>query len=204
MAQRVFPRGLSQTNLGRAILLALALLVSPLTEAADSCIDRPQLRVYDDKGRLLVNLPMPEGAGWCLAWNHSVEGFPVLDCYRNQEGHMVLERSHQPDFAAGLGHIPGRGRQISDGAGGYWIENIYEPVPGDRYRLRVGSLRVNHRLVSHSEPSLEELLRQASQRGNDCQAKQYPPVKDAPFEFSLSHLVANQRVTIGLYSPASP
>lgn len=190
--------------LKQGMLLALAMLVNLLTEAADACSDISQLRVYNDKGKLLVSLPIFEGAGWCLAWNHSVEGFPVYDCYRNQNGHMVLERSHQPDFAAGLGHIPGRGRQVSDGQGGYWIENISEPVPGDRYRLRVGSLNVNHRLVSHGEPSLNDLLRQASQRGSDCHTEEYPPVGNMPLEFSLSHLAANQRVTIGLYPPAVP
>ncbi|QJR00684.1 DUF1850 domain-containing protein [Halomonas sp. PGE1] len=90
---------------------------------------------------------MPEGEAWCLEWNHSVAGFPVQDCYRHRDGLMVLERSHQPDFAAGLGHVPGRGRQVSDGEGGYWIEEIDEPVPGNRYRLRVGSPEVNHRLL---------------------------------------------------------
>lgn len=110
----------------------------------------PHLEVLARDGEVLVSLPMPEGEGWCLAWNHSVEGFPVLDCYRHRHGRMVLVRSHQPDFAAGLGHVPGRGRQTSDGRGGYWIEEIDEPVPGDRYRLRVGSREVDHRLVTGS------------------------------------------------------
>lgn len=89
---------------------------------------------------------MPDGAGWCLLWNHSVQGFAVSDCYVNRGGRMVLMRSHQPDFAAGLGHIPGRGRQVSDGAGGYWIEDINEPVPGNAYALRTGGPGVDHRL----------------------------------------------------------
>lgn len=89
---------------------------------------------------------MPEGAGWCVLWNHSVQGFEVADCYRNAGGRMVLERSHQPDFAAGLGHIPGRGQQTSDGAGGYWIEALNEPVPGNAYVLRTGGPEVDHRL----------------------------------------------------------
>jgi hypothetical protein len=60
---------------------------------------------------------------------------------------MVLVRSRLPDFAAGLGHIPGRGRQVSDGDGGYWILDIDEPVPGDAYVLRPGaSAPVDHRL----------------------------------------------------------
>ena len=55
-------------------------------------------------------------------------------------------RSRQPDFAAGLGHIPGRGRQVSDGAGGYWIEDINEPVSGNAYILRPGAGAVDHRI----------------------------------------------------------
>ncbi len=123
--------------------LALCLLL-PLSALAD---DEGWLEVTAGNGRLIASLPVPEGEGWCLEWNHSVAGFAVLDCYRHREGRMVLERSHLPDFAAGLDHIPGRGRQVSDGEGGYWIEAIDEPVPGNRYRLRVGSSEVNHRLL---------------------------------------------------------
>ncbi|TKT76975.1 DUF1850 domain-containing protein [Aquamicrobium sp. LC103] len=89
-----------------------------------------------------------EADEWCIAWNHSVAGFEVRDCYALRDGRMVLEHSHQPDFAAGLGHIPGRGTQRSDGAGGYRIEGIGEAVPGNCYRLRVGSASVDHRLVA--------------------------------------------------------
>ncbi|WP_439331792.1 DUF1850 domain-containing protein [Onishia niordana] len=131
------------------------------TATAKASAGPSQDRVLEVRGRrdtLLASLSVPEGEGWCLEWNHSVEGFPVLDCYRNDQGQMVLERSHQPDFAAGLGHVPGRGRQVSDGHGGYWIEDIHEPVLGNRYLLRVGSLRVNHRLIHAGKTvSLSEL-----------------------------------------------
>ena len=103
-----------------------------------------------DTGAELARLDMPEGAGWCVLWNHSVQGFPVADCYENRGGRMVLTRSHQPDFAAGLGHIPGRGRQVSDGAGGYRIEAIDEPVPGDAYVLRPGGPAVDHRIAAET------------------------------------------------------
>lgn len=105
------------------------------------------LVVTNEQGEQLFRTQMPEGARWCLKWQHSVEKFTVLDCYRNHAGVMKLERSHQPDFAAGLGHIYGRGEQVSDGQGGYWIEDIDEPVPGNQYVLRVGAPAVNHRLV---------------------------------------------------------
>lgn len=83
-----------------------------------------------------------------MVWNHSVAGFPVRDCYALRNGAMILDKSHQPDFAAGLGHIPGRGTQRSDGSGGYWIDGIDETVPGNCYRLRVGSASVDHRIVA--------------------------------------------------------
>ncbi|MDL4863928.1 DUF1850 domain-containing protein [Halomonas elongata] len=181
---------------GSALLLWLAWMLVPLPALA-GCPDHG-LRVTDADGRSLVNLPMPEGAGWCLAWNHSVEGFAVHDCYRNVGGHMVLERSHLPDFAAGLDHIPGRGRQVSDGQGGYWIEDIDEPVPGDRYRLRVGAMRVDHRLVRHGEPRLRSLLERSRDQG--CGIDEDMLAGDGPVVISLSELAANEGVTIGLYS----
>ncbi|MBV0911184.1 DUF1850 domain-containing protein [Rhodobacteraceae bacterium ASV31] len=97
-------------------------------------------------GTEIARLPVPDGTGWCVLWRHSVQGFEVSDCYENRDGRMVLTRTHQPDFAAGLGHIPGRGRQVSDGHGGYFILDIDEPVPGNAYVLRPGGPAVDHRL----------------------------------------------------------
>lgn len=99
-----------------------------------------------DDGTQIARLDIPEGTGWCVLWHHSVQGFEVADCYENRGGNMVLTRSRQPDFAAGLGHIPGRGRQVSDGQGGYWIVDIDEAVPGNAYMLRPGLGAVDHRL----------------------------------------------------------
>lgn len=113
------------------------------------CAQSPQagtLSVTLDDGTPIARLPAPEGAGWCILWNHSVQLFEVADCYVNAGGRMVLKRSHLPDFAAGLDHIPGRGRQVSDGQGGYWIEDLDEPVPGNAYVLRTGGPKVDHRL----------------------------------------------------------
>ena len=89
-----------------------------------------------DTGEILASFDVPDGSGWCILWHHSVEGFEVADCYENREGKMVLVRSHQPDFAAGLGHIIERGTQVSDGMGGYFIEDINEAVPSNAYILR--------------------------------------------------------------------
>lgn len=119
-----------------------------------------RLAVVTDQGDILVDAAVPPEGRWCIKWQHSVEHFTVLDCYRNVAGTMQLERSHQPDFAAGLGHIFGRGVQVSDGEGGYWINDINEPVAHNRYVLRVGSRAVNHRVVwpdgEHPTVSLSE------------------------------------------------
>lgn len=97
-------------------------------------------------GTEITRVHVPDGMEWCILWHHSVQGFEVSDCYENRGGSMVLVRSHLPDFAAGLGHIPGRGRQVSDGQGGYFILDIDEPVPGNAYVLRPGAGPVDHRL----------------------------------------------------------
>lgn len=99
-----------------------------------------------EDGTEILRHPVADGTGWCVLWHHSVRGFEVSDCYENRAGRMVLVRAHLPDFAAGLDHIPGRGRQVSDGNGGYWILDINEAVPGDAYVLRPGAGAVDHRL----------------------------------------------------------
>ncbi|SHM06748.1 protein of unknown function [Vreelandella subglaciescola] len=206
------------------LLLGILLLIGLAMPAQANSKERDGwnwwLQVAESDGELLVSMPMPVGAGWCLAWNHSVEGFTVHDCYRNQAGRMVLERSHLPDFAAGLDHIPGRGRQISDGQGGYWIEDINEAVPDNRYRLRVGSLKVNHRLVSHGEPGLAQLTR-LFEDAEQTRCVVLAPRMEARAEtrtessaearmdagaatvISLSNLAANQGVTVQLVASTS-
>jgi hypothetical protein len=118
-----------------------------------------------DTGETLARFDVPEGSGWCILWHHSVQGFEVADCYENQDGRMVLVRAHLPDFAAGLDHIPGRGVQISDGTGGYFIQDINEAVPGNAYILRPGAGPVNHRISIHgTEVSLSKVAPRARVR----------------------------------------
>ncbi|WP_111429571.1 DUF1850 domain-containing protein [Rhodobacteraceae bacterium DSL-40] len=131
--------GLIREGGGKALPL-LVLLLLPVLAGADA------LTATLEDGTEIARLDVPEGGEWCVLWNHSVKGFPVSDCYENQAGRMVLVHAHLPDFAAGLDHIPGRGRQVSDGQGGYFILDINEPVPGDAYILRPGAGPVNHRL----------------------------------------------------------
>ncbi|MFD1914211.1 DUF1850 domain-containing protein [Halodurantibacterium flavum] len=84
---------------------------------------------------------------WCLHWSHSVTGGAVADCFVGRDGQLFLTRSFLHDAAAGLGHIPGRG-VLRDVPGGYWIDGIDEPLPGNRLRLRVGGPTVGHELRS--------------------------------------------------------
>ena len=120
-----------------AFLLALSIQTADADELTATRVDT---------GVVIARFDMPVGATWCILWNHSVQGFEVSDCYQNRAGQMVLVRAHLPDFAAGLDHIPGRGQQVSDGQGGYWIEDIDEPVPGNAYILRPGAGAVDHRI----------------------------------------------------------
>lgn len=99
----------------------------------------------DDTTLLALDLQLEPT--WVLAWNHSVTGILVRDFYALQEGAMTLTQSHTPSFDAGLGHIPGRGRVVSDDNHGYWIKDINESVASNQYWLRVGSLLVNHRII---------------------------------------------------------
>lgn len=161
-------------------LVAVLVLCLPLAGVGASpapAVSSDRLQVMTEQGDALVDIAAPPGTRWCIKWNHSVAKFTVLDCYQNAAGVMQLERSHQPDFAAGLGHTLGRGEQVSDGVGGYWINAIDEPVPNNRYALRVGSDAVNHRVVW--------------QEGDQCN------------EISLSAHVSGQRVTIQII-PTAP
>jgi hypothetical protein len=172
---------LSRFAFSRGLQTALLLMCLPLAGAGASpapAISSDRLQVVTEQGEMLVDIAVPPGMRWCIEWNHSVKKFAVLDCYRNVAGVMQLERSHQPDFAAGLGHTVGRGVQVSDGEGGYWINAIDEPVANNRYVLRVGADAVNHRVVWL--------------------------VGERRREVSLSDRASGQRVTIQLVQPAPP
>jgi hypothetical protein len=140
-------------KLGRPLLAALLLSVTACAGPVSQHEIRPgtkvdHLEVIGQNGSVLARTDIPRQSGWCLYWNHSVTGDGVIDCYVDDLGKMVLHRAYQPDFAAGLGHFPGRGVLTSAEGGGYWIEDIDEAVPGNAYVLRVGSLAVNHRIVT--------------------------------------------------------
>lgn len=100
-----------------------------------------------DDARILARLAVPKGQEWCLEWRHSVTHGAVADCFSVDDGLMVLRRSFLHDAAAGLGHLPGRGRQRAAPGGGYWIDAINERLPGNALNLRIGQPRVGHRVT---------------------------------------------------------
>lgn len=115
-------------------------------------------------GEVLALLPLgPEGR-FCLRWNHSVTGGAVADCFRQEASGLVLERSYLHDFAAGLGHTPGRGLQRPAAEGGYWIEGIEAPLPGGALTLRVGRPAVGHRIETAAGARLDLSALAAGQR----------------------------------------
>lgn len=140
---------------GRPAMVALLLLItgcaSQTPSATMPATVTDYLEIIGEDGSVLARTEIPRQTGWCLYWNHSVTGDGVIDCYVDDLGKMVLHRAYQPDFAAGLGHYPGRGILTSAEGGGYWIEDIDEPVRGNAYVLRVGSLAVNHRIVTERD-----------------------------------------------------
>jgi len=125
------------------------LLVSFASSAAVAAGPITSLEIHDfDSGAHVMTLALDEPSAWILEWRHSVTGILVHDYFAIREGRIVLEQSHMPSFDAGLGHIPGRGRLESDGNHGYWVRDINEPVPGNRFLLRVGDVGVNdHTLI---------------------------------------------------------
>lgn len=147
--------------------LAALLLTGAVPAMAETLV------VTRETGPPIARFSVPDGTGWCVLWHHSVKGFEVADCYENRGGRMVLAWAHLPDFAAGLDHIPGRGRQVSDGQGGYFILDIDEPVPGNAYVLRPGAGPVDHRIrvgddiVSLSEVAPRERVRIRLTRDED-------------------------------------
>lgn len=151
-----------------AILAALLLSFSGICAQVFAEDTRFQLEMSRHDGDVFMTVPLHDHEPWCLLWNHSVTGFLVRDCFARDHEVMVLSSSHQPDFAAGLGHLEGRGNLESDGAGGYLITEINEPVPNNALILRVGSMSVNHRVLYKGQ------------------------------ETSLSSVAAGQRVTIRL------
>lgn len=136
---------------GRALAGAALLATAPLVAAQEGAV----LLELSADGEVLARLPLGPDGDFCLSWSHSVTGGAVADCFRLTSAGLVLERSFLHDFAAGLGHLPGRGTQRPAPGGGYWIEGIDEPVPGGVLALRVGGPSVGHRIETSAGAMLD-------------------------------------------------
>lgn len=126
-----------------ASLLSWAFL--PMTAVAESGLAWELVVTGSDRSPL-VRISLEASGEWCLVWNHSVQGFPVVDCFRVEDKQLILDSSQTPDFAAGLGHTAGRGTLHSDSQHGYRIVDMNVPILKNTLRLRVGSTSVNHRI----------------------------------------------------------
>jgi len=162
--------------LARCLTGSLLWMLFPMAVSAQNATPW-QLSVSASSQSRLVEVDLPEAGRWCLVWNHSVQGFPVTDCFRMQEGQLMLDSTHTPDFAAGLGYTSGRGTLTSDDKHGYRIVGMQVPIPNNRLSLRVGAPSVNHRievgsrLVSLSDLVAGQLVeirvRPAGEKGNE-------------------------------------
>lgn len=164
----------------RALYLAGALVGVCLPMAISAQDAAPwRLSVSDASQATLVEIELPEAGRWCLVWNHSVQGFSVSDCFELKGGQLMLDSTHTPDFAAGLGHMSGRGTLESDDSHGYRIVDMQVPIPDNYLRLRVGDPSVNHRIkagerlvsLSHLAPNtlVEIRVQPTGDTGNQLQ-----------------------------------
>lgn len=157
-------------------LLALSQVAQAQTPAETRAETRADVLRVEGRDGTVAEAAVADGAEWCLSWNHSVTGGAVADCFRNDGGRMILSRSYLHDFAAGLGTVEGRGTIRSAPGGGYWIEDMNEPVAGGALVLRVGAPAVAHRLRIVAQDS----------------------VQDVAQDVALSDLAAGQRVILRL------
>jgi hypothetical protein len=102
----------------------------------------------DAPGDEVVRIALRDDPTWEVRWQHSVAGILVRDVFAWRDGQMLLTDTLTPQLdVAGLGHTPGRGELRDDGAGGYWIAGIDEPIRGNAYWIRIGSERAPTELV---------------------------------------------------------
>ncbi len=125
--------------LGRLLMAALWFVAPAMAD--------PMLKVRLASGETLAIWTLPEGHEACLTWVHSVTGGKVADCFIQREGQLLLARSYLHDFAAGLGEVVGRGHLTPAAGGGYWIEDMAEPITANTLALRIGAPSIAHRLT---------------------------------------------------------
>lgn len=108
----------------------------------------PVLQVRSAEGEEFLRLPLDHGLTWEIQWLHSVAGVTIRDLFAVRAGRMVLTDSFTPLLdVAGLGNMGERGELRDDGAGGNWLANIDETIPGNGYWMRIGSERAPTTIV---------------------------------------------------------
>ncbi|SFR56174.1 hypothetical protein SAMN04488073_2847 [Marinobacter gudaonensis] len=131
----------------RRAVAAFVWFASTVVLTAEAEEGRAQrLVISDAQSTPIAEIALPPSGRWCLIWNHSVQGFPVTDCFRTEENRLILDSSQTPDFAAGLGYLAGRGILETNQKHGYRIVDMNVPISSNVLRLRVGSSTVNHRI----------------------------------------------------------
>jgi hypothetical protein len=99
-------------------------------------------------GEVIARVPLRGDPTWEVRWQHSVAGIVVRDVFAWRDGQMFLTDTLTPQLdVAGLGHTPGRGELRDDGEGGYWIADLDQPIRGNAYWVRIGSVHAPTVLV---------------------------------------------------------
>lgn len=124
-----------------AVLAALALPVWPV------------LRVSSD-GRVLALLP---GQHVTISYVHSIDGLPIEEDLRAEDGHLIVERTRLVQFGAGMGQVVGEGHGRAEGR--WWVVDDLDRDVGPEVLLRVGAEGVDHRIrTSRTELALSQCL----------------------------------------------
>lgn len=100
----------------------------------------PALRVTHDE-QVLLTLPDDQ---LTISYVHSIDRLPIEEDLSVREGELVVERTRLRQFGAGMGQIEGEGRGYADGP--WWVVDDLDRGIGPELLLRVGALRVDHRL----------------------------------------------------------
>lgn len=102
--------------------------------------------VHAATGAVIIDVPLLDGEKFQIHYTHSVDGLPVRETFRAEQGQLVLDGVHWMSFGAGLGYM-GQG-DIRVEAEWIIIENMNRRV--GELLLRVGTV-ADHRLVYRGE-----------------------------------------------------
>ena len=122
----------------RAVSLPCALLFCALFATFSLCQAQTRLLLHDQKGNLLYEYPLTEGACFGIRFIHSVAKSPVEDWFCQQNKKLFLEKTIYHDFGAGLPYKPEKGEQMTFGNGHIVISGIHREIPS--FDQRVGRI----------------------------------------------------------------